>query len=361
MPENLQDKLISDYVYKEYDIAYPVIITHWEIMQVNGLDKRYLQVYFQKISDTVKAFKFNVKCYSDFGEVENLSDISLLEVDKIGLEFFKVVPVKAEVNRVEINIQQCLLLDNSIIEPKGKQMVVNTFMPFNKEDLEVGKRLLPNAKGYPIDNVSHWYCACGALHSSNTQMCGKCNKSKKAIFCLITPEKITEERVNQINQEEVIVKAKKKKKITIASIASGCTAFILALFLILWFTVIPIPTVKQNGITYSRDSDGHYWAKVYDYQDSTITINATLRGLPVNHIFGTTGNKTVKEIYICGKMKSCKYHSPSEHYSDILRCYNSYNNLKTIYIEEEKPIELKDSYKDNKIGEVNIVWGYKSK
>ncbi len=229
MPENLQDKLISDYVYKEYDIAYPVIITRWEIMQVNGLDKRYLKVYFQKISDTVKAFKFNVKCYSDFGEVENLSDISLLEVDKIDLEFFKVVPLKSEVNRVEINIYQCLLIDNSMVEPKGKQMVVNTFKPFKKDDLETGKRLLPNAKGYPIDNLTHWYCACGTLHSSIMQKCGKCNKSKKEIFSTLTPDRMQEENA-KIQKDEQANSKKDKRKIIILA----CITFVALLF-----TMIP--------------------------------------------------------------------------------------------------------------------------
>lgn len=226
MPEKLQDKLISNYVYKEYDISYPIIITRWEIMQVKGLDKRYLQVYFQKISDTAKAFTFNAKCYSDFGEVENLSDISLQDVDKNSLEFSKVVPLKAEVNRVDINIQQCLLLDNSMVEPKGKQIVVNTFKPFNEEDSEAGKRLLPNAKGLPIDNVSHWYCACGALHSSDAQRCENCNKSKKEIFDLFTFQSIDDEK-KQIEKNKSKIKT---KKLVLACITLGVLILTLIAF-----------------------------------------------------------------------------------------------------------------------------------
>lgn len=360
MPENIQDKLISDYEYTEYDIAYPVIITRWEIMQVKGLDKRYLQIYFQKISDTVKSFKFNVKCYSDFGEVENITDILLQEIDKKDLEFSKVIPLKSEVSRVEIFITQCLLLDNSMIEPKGKQIVLDTFIPFNDEDLEAAKRLLPTAKGLPIDNVSHWYCACGALYSSDTKRCEKCNKSKKEVFSLIIPETIQEEKVKAENDAVVSTKAKKKKKITIASIASGCTAFVLILFLILWFTVIPIRTVTIKDVVYDKVTSppNHYMIQSYEGNEKQIVISSNVRGLPVYGVFSRmNGSKSVKKIIIQKGMKDCKYHTIAEHYNNlILTLYKGFENLQTIYLEEEPPKGISRYYK---IGTVEIIWGYK--
>lgn len=260
MPENIQDKLISAYDYKEYDIAYPVIITRWKIMQVNGLDKRYLQVYFQKISDTVKALKFNVKCYSDIGEVENLTDISFQEIDKNDLEFSKVVPLKSEINKVEVNIIQCLSIDGSAIEKQHKTIVVNTFKPFNEEDSEAGKRLLPNAKGYPIDNVSHWYCACGVLYSSDTKRCEKCNKSKNEIFTLITSENMQEARIKESYD---IKKHNDKLKIN--------GVFIFALGILTLLTLfIPILSVNEVNVVVFGFKFSTDYVRLTTNWDSTI-------------------------------------------------------------------------------------------
>lgn len=282
MPENIQDKLISAYDYKEYDIAYPVIITRWKIMQVNGLDKRYLQVYFQKISDTVKAFKFNVKCYSDYGEVENLTDISLQEIDKKDLEFSKVVPLKSEIKKVEINIQQCLLLDNSMVEPKGKQMVVNTFKPFNEEDSEAGKRLLPNAKGYPIDNLSHWYCACGKLNIADSKKCISCKLEKNTVFEKITEENIKQENsfIQNNNAEQIRNRRKRKKLITIISCVAVVICILVGIFV---GTFAPLQNVTVDGMTFEKEKDGYVLTR-YNDNSSTVNIPSIIRGKKVIEI-----------------------------------------------------------------------------
>lgn len=241
MTEQIQDEIIYFEDFNEYDISYPVIITRWEIRKVHCIDKQYLQVYFQKISDNLRAFNFNVKCYSVFGEVvDEIAEISIDKVDKKNIQFLKVVPLKPETQKVEIYLQQCCLLDNSVIEPKGKQMVVNTFKPFNEEDLEAGKRLLPNAKGYPIDKVSHWYCACGAIHYAESDNCERCNKTKSEIFSLITPNKLQEEKT-QITKIE---SEKKKKKIVFSSITLATTLFTLIFLNIYQLFIV----------------DGLYWA-----------------------------------------------------------------------------------------------------
>ncbi|MCH5159755.1 MAG: hypothetical protein J1F66_02770 [Clostridiales bacterium] len=221
MPEQIQDEIINFEDFNEYNISYPVIITRWEIKQVRSLNKQYLQVYFQKISDTVKAFKFNVKCYSAFGEVvEDIADVSIQEVNKKNTQFSEIVPLKTEIRKVEINLKQCLLLDDSVVEPKGRQIAINNFKLFDEENAEAGKRLLPSAKGFPVDNLSHWYCACGALHSAEMQECGNCHKSKQEIFTLVTAEKIQEEK---LTIAEIERKNNQKKKIH--SLVLTCITF----------------------------------------------------------------------------------------------------------------------------------------
>lgn len=56
MAENLQDEILVFEDCEEFNISYPVTVTRWEIKQVQGLNKQYLQVYFQKLIDSVKAF-----------------------------------------------------------------------------------------------------------------------------------------------------------------------------------------------------------------------------------------------------------------------------------------------------------------
>lgn len=205
MPENSKDILISDYDYTEYDIAYPVIIIRWEVRQVSGLEKRYLQVYFQKISNNVKAFKLNVKCYSDFGE-EEISDLSVQEIDKQSLEFSKVVPLNPIINKVELNITQCLSLDGSVFDNKEKQTVENIFRPFAKEDREAGERLLSGAAGYPADNGVNWFCACGTLNNGDELVCKSCKNNKNVVF-----ESVTEENLQRENTNAKIKKVKEQR------------------------------------------------------------------------------------------------------------------------------------------------------
>ena len=239
MTEQIQDEIINFEDFEEYNISYPMIITRWEIKQVRGFNKQYLEVYFQRISDTVKAFKFNVKCYSAFGEViEEITDISIQEVDKKSVQFSEVVPLKTEIRKVEINLKQCLLLDDSIVEPKGKQMAINNFKPFIEEDSEAGKRLLPSAKGFPVDNVSHWYCACGALHTAEMHKCENCNKTKQEVFALVTAEKIQEEKLTIAETERNNSKKRNIQKIVLAGITFA-TILVTLIPLIIYMAIAP--------------------------------------------------------------------------------------------------------------------------
>lgn len=249
MSENLQDKLISAYEYTEYDISYPVIITRREIRQVNGLEKRYLQLHFQKTDNNVKAFKLNVKCYSDFGEEENITDISFQEVDKLNIEFSKVVLLKPNVNKVEVEITQCLLLDNSVVEPKTKQTVNKIFKPFNKEDLEAGKRLLPDANGYPADNGFNWFCACGTLNDGAEPQCKFCKSSKNVVFERVTEEKLQQEKENSKNK-----KAKEQRYII-----NGYACFLA--FVMFISLCIPVVSDGLYGNLIGFDFLGkHHWS-----------------------------------------------------------------------------------------------------
>jgi len=191
MAENLQDEILVFEDCKEFDISYPVTVTRWEIKQVHGLNKLYLQVYFQKLINSVKAFQLNIACYSAFGnEEKTLSGISIQDVDKKGVEFSEVIPLNSDIRKVEVYLSQCLLTDGTTLKVKERRIVENSFVPFEKEDRAAAQRLLPNANGYPLEKGTHWFCACGAVYSSERENCIKCGKSKQEIFSVIVTEKL---------------------------------------------------------------------------------------------------------------------------------------------------------------------------
>lgn len=285
MTENLQDEILAFEDCTEYNISCPVIITRWEIKQVLGLSKQYLQVYFQKLDNTVKAFQLNVACYSAFGkEIEKLSDISIQEVDKKGIEFSEVIPLNSDIQRVEFFMCQCLLIDGSIIEKHDKQMVVNTFKPFTEEDRAVAQRLLPSAAGYPMDNVTHWYCVCGKLNVKGRKDCISCGAIKSDIFQHITEENIQKVKA-QVQVEAAEQSKKKRKRNKLLAIISGAVAVVCILIGALVGTLAPLSTVSLNGMTFEKEGNGYV---LTDYKDNgkraSVEIPSTVRGIEVTKI-----------------------------------------------------------------------------
>ncbi len=275
MEGNLQDEILVFEDYEEYNIAYPVIITRWEIKQVHGLNKQYLQVYFQKLNDNVKAFQLNIACVSAFGkEVERLSDVSIQEVDKKEIEFSSVIPLHGETRRVEIAIGQCLLNDGSIVEKCDKKMITNSFKPFAEEDRTAAQRLLPTAKGYPMDSATHWYCACGALHNAESDSCERCQRSKQEIFLRVTPEKIQEEK----NKETSETKIENKKRVFRGILISvlGFISFVTLFFPILQVNEVNIVVhgFNINKIQLSTNWDAVIFLSIFQLLFSFCTMVA---------------------------------------------------------------------------------------
>ena len=70
------------------------------------------------------------------------------------------------------------------------------------------------------------------------------------------------------------------------------------------------------------------------------------------------GGESVEKIIISSGIKECGYHTVAEHCEEIIRnAYWVFKNLNTIYFKDEFPSGL-DLFKDNKIDNVQIVWGY---
>lgn len=146
----------------------------------------------------------NIACYSAFGnEEKTLSGISIQDVDKKGVEFSEVIPLNSDIRKVEVYFSQCLLTDGTTLKVKERRIVENSFVPFEKEDRAAAQRLLPNANGYPLEKGTHWFCACGAVYSSERENCIKCGKSKQEIFSVIVTEKLEEEKTEELKKHKV--------------------------------------------------------------------------------------------------------------------------------------------------------------
>lgn len=283
MAENLQDEILVFEDCEEFNISYPVTVTRWEIKQVQGLNKQYLQVYFQKLIDSVKAFQLNIACYSAFGNEEKmLTGISVQDVDKKGVEFSEVIPLDSDVRKVEVYFSQCFLTDGTTLKTKERRRVVNSFVPFNDEDRAAAQSLLPNAKGYPIEKGTHWFCTCGAVYSSEHDNCIKCGKSKKEIFSLVTSDEVEQEKEKKT--DELRKKSKvRRKRIKILSMVGGILALLSILFGILFSILFPYDSITVDGINYRKQSSG-YSVTGYNHNKSEVVIPAKIRGLSVTSI-----------------------------------------------------------------------------
>ena len=96
---------------------------------------------------------------------------------------------------------------------KLNSIALNSFIPFDEEDKEAGKRLLPYAKGLPVDNGTHWYCACGTLNDEKTDKCSLCENAKETVFEKVTKENLEskkEEIKEQLRIEEEVRKKREK-------------------------------------------------------------------------------------------------------------------------------------------------------
>ncbi len=170
-----QDRLIQSENLTEFNIAYPIYITGWEVRQVQDINKLYARVFYKKSVRGAKAAKVNLTCIS-------------------------------ESRKIQISVIQGLSSDGTIVTETQALMVTNTFVPFGQEiESAAGQRLIASAKGYPIKMENCWICCCGALNTKDSNKCVQCNSEKAIVF-----EKIVE--VNIKGQIPYILVEQEKQK-----------------------------------------------------------------------------------------------------------------------------------------------------
>ena len=322
MDEKIKDKILSSERFTKFNISYPVIVKGWDIVQDSATSQRYLNIDFQNISDSLLAFKINVVCLSAFDkELEIISDFTIKNVDKKKCNFTESILLSSETEKVSISLSQYVLSDATIGPTNCQNEIVEyQFNCFdNAENVVAGKRLLLNAKGYPIEKGSHWYCACGKINWKESQTCVACKCNKEKVFATITDallnkEKTAVERENKRREEEAL--EHRKSRITLISIGS-VLAVIAIIVCILCATLLPMPTVTVDGLKYKKKSDGTYALIKCNSDDENVEIPSEVRGVKVTSIgeYAFSQNKNLKSITIpeevtrigIGAFLSCTY------------------------------------------------------
>ena len=232
-----QDSLIQSENLTEFNIAYPIYITGWEVRQVQDINKLYARVFYKKSVRGAKAAKVNLTCISEFGEIIQEEIKSINDIDKKAYDFFEIYPLQNDTRKIQISVIQGLSSDGTIVTETQALMVTNTFVPFGQEiESAAGQRLIASAKGYPIKMENCWICCCGALNTKDSNKCVQCNSEKAIVF-----EKIVEVNikgqipyilVEQEKQKRQKEKVRKKNLQVKRSFVLSCISFCISLCLI---------------------------------------------------------------------------------------------------------------------------------
>lgn len=310
MQDFTQDRLIQSEKLTEFNIAYPIYITGWEVRQVQDINKLYARVFYKKSVRGAKAAKVKITCISEFGETIQEEIKSINDIDKKTYDFFEIYPLHSDTRKIQVSVIQGLSSDGTIVAETQALMVSNTFAPFGQEiESAAGQRLVASAKGYPIEMKNCWICCCGALNANSSEKCVVCESAKADVFEKITEENIKEQaatvsderkaKEEQEEKEQATQRNKRKKRNKLIAILSGCCAIAIILFCSLYFPLAPLETVEQDGIEFTKMGE-HYVVTDYTGNDTTVTIPDEIRGVQVTEIgyAAFSGCKYIEKIEI---------------------------------------------------------------
>ena len=202
-----QDRLIQSEKLTEFNIAYPIYITGWEVRQVQDINKLYARVFYKKLVSNAKAAKVKITCISEFGEPIQEEIKPINDIDEKSYDFFEIYPLHKDTRKIEICLAQGLCLDGKNILNAKPVIVSDTFVPFSREiEYAAGQKLITSAKGYPQENESCWICCCGAINAKDSELCVACKSEKATVF-----EKITEENINK-DISDILAKQKAEQE-----------------------------------------------------------------------------------------------------------------------------------------------------
>ena len=290
----VRDRLIQSKKLKELNIAYPIYIAGWEILQAQNINKLYARIFYKKLINTAKAAKIRLEHISEFGDILQEEIKIINDIDRKPYDFFEVYSLHNDTRKIKVSVIQVLCLDGKSVADAQAIIVPDTFVPFSNEiECAAGQRLIPSAKGYPIEDEKYWVCCCGAVNVKNTINCVQCNFAKRDVIEKITEKSIKEtgevifaEREAQRDreiQEQEIRKNKRKKRNKLVVVLTVCFVVVITLFCSLYFSLTPFDTVKQSGFTFVKFDD-RYQLVSYDGNATEVSIPSTVRGLEVYYI-----------------------------------------------------------------------------
>lgn len=106
-----QDRLIQSEKLTEFNIAYPIYITGWEVRQVQDINKLYARVFYKKLVNNAKAAKVKITCISEFGETIQEEIKSINDIDGKPYDFFEIYPLHKDTRKIKICLEQSLCSD----------------------------------------------------------------------------------------------------------------------------------------------------------------------------------------------------------------------------------------------------------
>lgn len=300
-----QDRLIQSENLTEFNIAYPIYITGWEVRQVQDINKLYARVFYKKSVRDAKAAKIKLTCISEFGEIIQEEIKSINDIDKKAYDFFEIYPLHNDTRKIQVSVIQGLSSDGTITAETQAIMVSNTFVPFGQEiESAAGQRLVASAKGYPIKTENCWICCCGALNANSSEKCVVCESAKADVFEKITEENIKEQaatvaderkaKKEQEEKEQANQRIQRKKRNKLIAILSACCAMAIILFCSLYFPLAPLKNVTQGDIEFTKVGNS-YIVTAYTGNDTNVIIPNEVKGIDVIEI----GSEA---FYNCGSL-----------------------------------------------------------
>ena len=295
MQDFTQDRLIQSEKLTEFNIAYPIYITGWEVRQVQDINKLYARVFYKKLISNAKAAKVKLTCRSEFGEIIQEEIKSINDIDKKLYDFFEIYPLHNDTRKIEICVTQGVCSNGESVTDVPSVIVSNTFVPFNREiEYAAGQKIIASAKGYPQENESCWICCCGAINAKDSERCVVCKFSKTTVFEKITEENIKEKasvisderkaKKEQEAQEQEAQRIKRKKRNKLIAILSGCCAIAIILFCSLYFPLAPLNSVEVNDFIFEKkeiDGQEGYFVTKYIGNENNIIVPSKIRGKQV--------------------------------------------------------------------------------
>ena len=194
----------------------------------------YLLLKLYNISKkTITSLNYIIKAFDESGsEITSLS-VELNELDAAPNEYFaenKAVSLDGitDAKNFTFEVVSATFEDGEVYEFSEENLIEYDDSELSLSEALELRKLFPDAICYAEETESYWRCPCGRPNLPEAENCARCGYSKeKALYsfssksALLNAIKENEEELERIKEEEILLKAAKKKKVIRGLIISG--------------------------------------------------------------------------------------------------------------------------------------------